>query len=71
MLHKHVSGILSLELANPSRIPEFTGNAQVLAAAHQRIGPATFCGCWDAVRSEVILFAAGYRDKPVITLIYM
>jgi hypothetical protein len=34
MLNKDLTRILSLVLPDPARIPEFTGNAKVLAASH-------------------------------------
>lgn len=53
------------KLANETGVPEFGRDAQVLAAPHQGVGFAAF-GCrWDAVRVEVLLFAAGYGDETI------
>lgn len=45
------------EFSNEAWIPEFTGNAEVLAAAHKSIGLAALDGGWYTFRREVILFA--------------
>lgn len=66
MLHKHLPRVLRLELANIPRIPQFTGNAQVLAAAHKRIRATALRRGGDAVRREVVLFTAGNRDESII-----
>ena len=51
------------EPPNETGIPEFACDAQVLAASHQGVGFAAF-GCGrDAVRVEVLLFAARYADE--------
>lgn len=60
MLHKHFFRIFRFVASNPARIPQFTGNTQILAAAYQRIRFAAFSGCGDTVWVEVVLFAAGY-----------
>lgn len=63
MLNKHLARVLGLVLADPARVPKFTRNAEILAAAHQRVRPAAFCSGGDAVRGEVVLFAAGDGDE--------
>lgn len=59
MLHNHLPDMALHEPSNESRIPEFAGDAQVLTAAHQGVGFAALGGGRDAVRVEVLLFAAG------------
>lgn len=66
MLDKHLARVLGLELADPPRIPQLAGNAQVLAAPHQRVGLAPFRRCRDAVGAEIVLFAAGDGDEAVV-----
>lgn len=66
MLHKHLPRILRLELPDPPRIPEFTCDPQILAAADECVGAAAFCCCWDAVGGEVVLFASSDGDEAVI-----
>lgn len=39
-------------------IPEFGRNAQILAAAHERVRLAAFGGGRDTVRVEVLLFSS-------------
>jgi hypothetical protein len=66
VLHKHFFGMRRLELADPARIPQLARNAQVLAAAHQRVRLAALGRRRDAVRVEVVLLAAGDRDQPIL-----
>lgn len=49
MLNKDFARMLRLELADPPRIPEFTGDAEILAAAHESVGSAAFCCGGDSV----------------------
>ena len=65
MLNPHLLREFSIELANETRIPQFAGDAQVLAAAHQGIGLAPLGRSRDAIRVEVLLFSARYRHKTV------
>ena len=59
MLHHHLLPPLRHEPLNKPRIPEFGGNPEVFAAAHESVGFAAF-GCGrDAFGVEVLLFAAG------------
>lgn len=63
VLHHHLPPHLAHELLDEARVPEFRGDAQVLAAAHQGVGFAAFGRGRDAVRVEVGLFAAGDGDE--------
>ena len=63
MLHKHLASLLGHEAAHEARVPQFTGDTQVLAAAHQCVGLAAFGSGGNAVRGEVVLFAAGDGDE--------
>lgn len=68
MLHKQLPRVLAHEPANKPRIPELRRDAQVLAAAHQRVGLAPFSSRRDAVGVEVRLLAAGEGDESVNTI---
>lgn len=58
--------VLFLVLANVTRIPQLGCNAQVLAAAHQRVRLATLAGGGDAVVvAEELAFAACLGDESV------
>lgn len=57
MLDHALLGLALQELANKPRVPEFAGDAQVLAAPHQRIRLASFCRCWNSIRVEILLLA--------------
>jgi hypothetical protein len=63
MLHPYLLCQFARKFANESRVPEFAGYAQILAAPHQRIGFASFGGRGDAIRVEILLLAAGYGNK--------
>jgi len=45
-----------------SRVPEFAGDAQVLAASHQGVGFAALGGCGDAVWVKVLLLSTRDGD---------
>lgn len=60
---EYLTRILSLELADPARVPEFTCNAKVFAAADECVGTAAFCCGWDSVGGEVVLFTTGHGDE--------
>ena len=62
MLDHHLATHLSHEFFDKPRIPEFGGDAQVLAAPHHRVRFTSFCGRRDTFRVEVLLFAAGDAD---------
>lgn len=68
MLHKQLPRVLAHEPANKPRIPELRRDAQVLAAAHQRVRLAPFSSCRDAVGVEVRLLAAGEGDESINTI---
>lgn len=51
------------ETADEAGIPQLTRDAQVLTAAHQGVGFASLRRGWDAVRVEVLLFAARYAHE--------
>ncbi len=63
MLHPHLLRMLRHVLPYVAWIPQLRRHAQVLAAAHQRVGLAPLGGGGDAVRVEVVLFAAGDGDE--------
>jgi hypothetical protein len=56
-----------LELADEARVPELRGDAQVLAAAHQRVGLAPLARRGDRLLGEVRALAARLGDEPVGT----
>lgn len=65
MLHPNLFCMLRDELSDKAWIPEFTGDAQVFAAAHQSVRLAALdCG-GDAFWRKVVLFAAGDGDESV------
>lgn len=65
MFHKDLPRVLSLELADPARIPQFAGNAQILTAPDKRVGATSLRRGGDAVGREVVLFAAGDGDQTI------
>lgn len=65
MLHPYLLRIRSNEGADEAGIPQLAGDAEVFAAAHQGVGFAAFGGGGDAVRGEVVHFAAGDGDESV------
>jgi hypothetical protein len=65
MLNPHLPRRLAGKLANKPRIPEFASNAQVLAAAHQRVGFTSLGRRRDAVGVEILLLAARYGYEAV------
>jgi len=62
VLHPHLPRPLVRELAYEPRIPEFTRNTQILAAAHQGVGLAALGRGGDAVGVKVLLLATGDGD---------
>ena len=64
MLNKHLPRILRLVLANPARIPQFTRDPEILTAADERVRATPLGGGRNAVRGEIVLFAAGDGDEP-------
>jgi hypothetical protein len=69
MFDPHLSRQLARKLANKPGIPQFTRNAQVFAAPHQRIGFTPFRRRRNAVGVEVLLLATGYGHKAVFALV--
>jgi hypothetical protein len=66
MLDPYLPRQLARKFAYKPWIPEFAGDTQVFAAAHERVGFAAFgCG-WDPVGVEVLLLTAGYGYKAVV-----
>jgi len=65
VLDVHLARVLGPELADPARIPQLAGDAEVLAAPHERVRAAPLGGGGDAVGGEVVLFAAGDGDQTV------
>lgn len=59
----HLLGHFLEEAANEARVPQFTGDAQVFAAAHQSIGLAALGSGGDAIGVKVLLFAACNGDE--------
>lgn len=65
VLDDHLLTHVGHEALDESRVPEFGGDTQILAAAHQGVGLAAF-GCGgDAIRVEIGLFATGYADETI------
>ena len=62
MLDEDLARVLRAVAADPARVPQFAGDAEILAAADEGVGSTAFCGGWDAVGGEVVLFASGYAD---------
>jgi hypothetical protein len=56
--------MLRLELADEARVPQLARDAQVLAAAHERVALRGLRRGRDAARVEVLLLAARDRDEP-------
>jgi hypothetical protein len=52
------------EVQNKPWVPEFAGDAKVLATPHESIGLAAFGSCGNALGGEVILLATGDGDEP-------
>ena len=51
------------ELPYASRIPQFTGDSKILAAANHSVGFATFGGGGNALGREIVLFTTSDRDE--------
>jgi len=66
MLHPNLLTLVRHELADEAGIPQLRRDAQILAAAHQRVGLAALGGGGDALGVEVLLFAAGDGDKSIV-----
>ena len=62
---EHFDAIFCFELANEARVPQLTRDAEVLAAAHQRIALARLSRSGDARRVKVLLLPARDRDQAV------
>ena len=60
VLDQHLLPVLPHEPLDISRVPQLARDAQVLAAAHERVGFAAFRRRRDAIGVEVLLFAARY-----------
>jgi hypothetical protein len=63
VLDHHLAHVSLHEPANESRIPELRSNSQIFTAAHERVRLAALGRGGDAVRVEVLLFAAGEGDE--------
>lgn len=61
MLDPLLLGVLLHELADEARVPQLRGDAQVLAAPHQRVRLAPLGRRRHALLAEVLLLAAGLR----------
>lgn len=56
--------VFFLKIPNVARVPQLRGDAQVLAAAHQRVGLAPFAGGGDTVVvTEELALATGLCDE--------
>lgn len=58
MLDPNLLRVLRYELPDKSRVPQFTSDAEVFAAAHQRVGFAAFGRGGDGLGREVVHLAA-------------
>lgn len=65
MFDENLPGMLSLEFADPARVPELTGDTEILAATHESIGSTPLCSRGNTIRREVILFTASNGNKPM------
>ena len=65
MLDPDLLRVRSDEGPDEARIPQLAGDAEVFAAAHQRVGFAAFGRGGDAFGAEVVHFAAGDGDESV------
>lgn len=65
MLDPYIAGVLSFELANPARIPQFAGDAEILTATNESIRATTLGSGRDSIGGEIVLFTSSNRDKPV------
>ena len=71
MLHPNLLRVLRYEFADKSRVPQFAGDAEVFAAAHQSVGFAAFGRGGDAFGGEVVHLAArdGYESVHAVVRI--
>lgn len=67
MLDPNLLCVLRDEFPDEAWIPEFAGDTEVLATAHQSVGLAAFDSGRDAFWGKVILFATSDGDKSVGT----
>ena len=58
--------VRGLELADEARVPELARDAEVLAAAHERVALARLGRGRDPVRVEVLLLAARGGDESAV-----
>lgn len=63
VLDNHLLGHLLHVFPDEAGIPEFRGDAEVLAAAHKGVGLAALGRGRDTIGVEVLLFAASYRNE--------
>lgn len=54
-----------LEFSNKAWVPQLTGDPEILAASHHRIGFAAFRRGRNAVWGEIILLATGNGYQPI------
>jgi|SRR2546423_2544865 len=64
MLDENLARILRFELPNEAWVPELTGDPEVFAASHHRVGFTAFRSRRNSVWREVVLLAASDRYQP-------
>jgi len=63
VLAPRADGVLCAPLEDKVGIPEFAGDAEILAAAHERVRLGTLGGRGEALALEILLLAARLCDK--------
>ena len=70
VLHPDLLPVLRYEFPDESRVPQFTGDADVFATTHQRVGFAAFGRGGDGIGREVVHLAArdGYESVYAVSV---
>lgn len=66
VLREDLNAVLRLELADETGIPQFAGDTEVLAAAHERVALACLSRGGDAIGVKVLLLSSGNANKSAI-----
>ena len=64
VFYEDLYAMLRLELPDEAGVPELARDAEVFAAAHERVAFARLRRGRDAIRVEVFLLSAGNTDEP-------
>ena len=70
MLHPNLLPVVRYEFPDIPRVPQFTGDAKVFAAAHQRVGFTAFDRGGDGLGREVVHLAArdGHESRCAVSV---